>query len=97
MRSVYPTPYPMSLDMAQSQNYYDQWDNQDYQFLNKKLDTIAMGGTQNPDLQRILNAKRDSYTATDSRIMRHTSTAKPSLLEGLDSGSIGALDLMLLR
>ena len=73
MRSVYPTPYPMSLDMAQSQNYYDQWDNQDYQFLNKKLDTIAMGGTQNPDLQKILTMKRDSYTATDSRIMRHTS------------------------
>jgi hypothetical protein len=97
MKSTYPTPYPMSLDQPQAQNYYDNFENQDYQYLNKKLDSIAMGGTFDCDLQKVLNVKRDTFTAVDKKIMPHTSTAKPSLLECLDSSSITNLDIMLLR
>lgn len=95
MRSVYPTPYPFSLDMPQSQNYNDHWANQDYQYQAKNIDAIARGSTFDCDLQRVLNNKRDTFTATDKRIMPHSSGARPSLLEDLDSGSITALDLML--
>jgi hypothetical protein len=97
MRSIYPTPYPMSESSAHQQLYYDKWNNQDYHYQAKNIDAIARGATFDPDLEQVLNAKRDSYTATDPRIMKHTSTAKPSLLENLDSGSITALDLMMLR
>ena len=97
MTSVYPTAYPMSLNMPQAQNYQEHWANQDYQYLAKNIDAIARGGTFDCDLQQVLNSKRDGYTATDRRIMRHTSNAKPSLLEDLDSGSISQLDLMMIR
>jgi hypothetical protein len=97
MRSVYPTPYPFTIDMPQANNYYDRFNNQDYKYLDKNLDNIARGGTYDPDLQRVLNNKRDSFTATCDRIMNHTVDAKSSLLEDIDSGSITQLDLLMLR
>jgi hypothetical protein len=97
MRSVYPTPYPFTIDMPQANNYYDRFNNQDYHYLNKNLDSIARGGTFDPDLQQVLNNKRDSYTATCEHVMNHTANAKNSLLEDLDSGSITQLDLLMLR
>jgi hypothetical protein len=97
MRSVYPVPFPFTLDTPHAQNYYDHWANQDYKYLNKNLDSIARGGTFDPDLQKVLNNKRDSYTSTDPKIMNHTTTVKPSLLEDFDSSSITALDLLLIR
>ena len=97
MRSIYPVQYPLSLDMPQAQNYYDHWCNQDYQYQDKKLDAIARGGTFDPDLNKVLNNKRDRFTSTDKRIMQHTSTSKFSLLEDIDSQSITQLDLMILR
>ena len=97
MRSVYPTPYPFTIDMPQANNYYDRFNNQDYHYLNKNLDSIARGGTFDPDLQQVLNNKRDSYTATSEQVMNHTVDAKNSLLEDLDSGSITQLDLLMLR
>jgi len=97
MKSVYPTPYPMSLDQPQQQLYYDDWNNQNYQYQDKKLDSMAMGGNFDPDLQKILNSKRNSYTACDRRVIQHGPNAKESLLENIDSSSITALDLMLLR
>ena len=97
MMNVYPTPYPMSLDQPQAQLYYDDWNNQDYQYLNKKLDMIAQGGNFNPDIQKVLNSKRHGYTAVDRRVVDHGEGAKMSLLENIDSSSITALDLMMLR
>jgi hypothetical protein len=96
MKSVYPVPYPMSLDQPQAQNYYDHFDNQDYRYLNKRVDRMAQGGTMDPDMQKVLNNKRDSFTATDNKVMKHDKS-KLSLLEDIDSGSVTQLDLMLLR
>ena len=95
-KSVYPVPYPMSLDQPQSQNYYDYFNNQDYQYLNKTKDRMAQGGLMDPDMQRVLNAKRDSFTATDSHVMKHQGS-KLSLLEDIDSGSVSQIDIMMLR
>ena len=58
---------------------------------------MAMGGNFDPDLQKILNSKRNGYTACDKRVISHGLNAKMSLLENIDSNSITALDLMLLR
>jgi hypothetical protein len=96
MKSVYPVPYPMSLDQPQAQNYYDYFDNQDYQYLNKTKDRMAQGGLVDPDMQKVLNSKRDSFTATDSKVMKHEGS-KLSLLEDIDSGSVTQLDIMMLR
>lgn len=96
MKSVNPVPYPMSLDQPQAQNYYDYFDNQDYQYLNKTKDRMAQGGLVDPDMQKVLNSKRDSFTATDSKVMKHEGS-KLSLLEDIDSGSITAIDLLMLR
>ena len=95
-KSVYPVPYPMSLDQPQAQNYYDHFNNQDYRYLNKSTDRMAQGGLMDPDMQRVLNHKRDSFTATDKEVMKHQGS-KLSLLEDIDSGSISQIDIMMLR
>ena len=94
-KSVYPVPYPMSLDQAQAQNYYDHFNNQDYQYLNKVKDRMSQGGLVDPDMQKLLNNKRDSFTATDAKVMNHQ-VSKLSLLEDIDSGSVTQLDLFML-
>jgi hypothetical protein len=57
---------------------------------------MAQGGLMDPDMQRVLNAKRDSFTATDSHVMKHQGS-RLSLLEDIDSGSVSQLDIMMLR
>jgi len=94
-KDVRPTPYPMRLDTAHAQNYYNMWNNEYYQYQNKQLDALAMGALEDPDTAQIVNSKRQGYTATDKRIMK--GNAKPSLLEECDSGAISSLDIALLQ
>ena len=96
MRNVMPTPYPFTLDQPQANNYYDNFCYEHATELNKNIDGLKRDHTFEPEISKILNSKRTGYTATDPQIMAHQG-AKYSLLEGLDSSSISAVDLMALR
>ena len=96
MRNVMPTPYPFTLDQPHSNNYYDNFCYEYASELNKNIDGLKRDGTFEPEISKILNSKRTGYTATDPQIMAHQG-AKSSLLEGLDSSSISAIDLMMLK
>ena len=96
MRNVMPVPYPFTLDQPHANNYYD---NLCYEYateLNKNVDGLKRDHCFNPEISKIMNSKRTGYTATDPQIMAHQG-AKSSLLEGFDSSSISAVDLMLFR
>jgi hypothetical protein len=96
MRNVMPTPYPFTLDQPQANNYYDNFCYEYASELNKNIDGLKRDHTFEPEISKILNSKRTGYTATNPQIMAHQG-AKSSLLEGLDSSSISAVDLMMLR
>jgi len=96
MRNVMPTPYPYTLDMPQANNYFDNFCYEYATELNKNLDSLKRDHCFEPEISKIMNSKRTGYTATDPQIMANGG-AKSSLLEGLDSTSIDAIDLMMLR
>lgn len=96
MMDTRPTSYPMSLDSAHAQSYYDHWANDQPSHLNGRLDSMSRGGTFNPDLQKVLASRdRTGYGANDK--IRKGDSNKFSLLEGIDSSSITYDDLMMLR
>jgi len=96
MRNVMPTPYPFTLDQPQANNYFDNFCYEYATELDKNLDSLKRDHCFEPEISKIMNSKRTGYTATDPQIMANGG-AKSSLLEGLDSSSISAIDLMMLR
>jgi len=92
-----PVAYPFSLDQPEANNYYDNFCSEYQTELNKTIDSVKRDGTFEPEISKLANGMRRTYTATDNNIMRHAPGVKMSLLEGMDSTNINPLDLMLLR
>ena len=97
MRDTMPVAYPFSLDQPEANNYYDNFCSEYQTELNKTIDSVKRDGTFEPEIAKLANGMRRTYTATDNNIMRHAPGVKMSLLEGMDSTNINPLDLMLLR